>query len=136
MLAALLALLLDPTPAAEGAATAAAAFAQPARCLLSDPPQRTHRATFAAACVEWGLDVSDEELPGPERARLLTVTVGEDEEDEEEDEGGWFGDDDDDDDDDEAGERDGEGGEGGEAAAAVRATAEAEMAIALQVVST
>ena len=133
MLAALLALLLDPTPAAEGAATAAAAFAQPARCLLSDPPQRTHRATFAAACVEWGLDVSDEELPGPERARLLTVTVGEDEEEEEEDEGGWFGDDDDDDDDDdEAGERD---GEGGEAAAAVRATAEAEMAFALQVVS-
>ena len=178
MLAALLAQLLDPTASAlMPAETAAAAFAQPARALLSDPKQRNHRAAFTQACAEEGLDVSDDALPGPEGARLLTVTVAAEEEEEEgddDDDGVWFGDDDDDEDEEEVqavqaveavedgmkGGQDGkkdrqedggeeaaaEGEEGrqeaggeaaaeGEAAAAVRATAEAEMAFALQVVS-
>jgi predicted nicotinamide N-methyase len=76
MLAALLAQLLDPTASAlMPAETAAAAFAQPARALLSEPQQeqRSHRVAFAQACAEEGLDVSDEDLPGPEGARLLIV---------------------------------------------------------------
>ena len=43
-----LAQLLDPTASAlMPAESAAAAFAQPARALISDPLQRSHRAAFA-----------------------------------------------------------------------------------------